>query len=274
MIRILNLELVIPYASLCSVSSGKIIGLENRVKDMLLEKMLQSQGFGSRKHCQQLIKNGAISIQEQIVSDPKFKLNLQNLEYSVYGEKYVYREKVYIALNKPQGYECSHQATHHYSVFDFFDEVLMNRGLQCVGRLDQDTTGLLLLTDDGQFLQALTHPKKHVAKVYRTQTADPIQVTQIQQLEAGVELRNEKGIFAATDVQQITEHELTMTIHQGVYHQVKRMLAAVGNKVERLHRAQIGQLKLSQLAEGEWIYLNEQQILAAKNQNTALVLEI
>ena len=274
MIRILNLELVIPYASLCSVSSGKIIGLENRVKDMLLEKMLQSQGFGSRKHCQQLIKNGAISIQEQIVSDPKFKLNLQNLEYSVYGEKYVYREKVYIALNKPQGYECSHQATHHYSVFDFFDEVLMNRGLQCVGRLDQDTTGLLLLTDDGQFLQALTHPKKHVAKVYRMQTADPIQVTQIQQLEAGVELRNEKGIFAATDVQQITEHELTMTIHQGVYHQVKRMLAAVGNKVERLHRAQIGQLKLSQLAEGEWIYLNEQQILAAKNQNTALVLEI
>lgn len=241
---------------------------------MLLEKMLQSQGFGSRKHCQQLIKNSAISIQDQIISDPKFKLNLQNLEYSVYGEKYLYREKVYIALNKPQGYECSHQATHHYSVFDLFDDVLMNRGLQCVGRLDQDTTGLLLLTDDGQFLQALTHPKKHVAKVYRMQTADPIQATQIQQLETGVELRNEKGTFAATDVQQIAEHELTMAIHQGVYHQVKRMLAAVGNKVERLHRAQIGQLKLSQLAKGEWIYLNEQQILAAKNQSTESVLEI
>lgn len=241
---------------------------------MLLEKMLQSQGFGSRKHCQQLIKNGVVVIQDQTILDPKFKLNLQNLEYKVHGETFQYREKVYIALNKPQGYECSHQATHHYSVFDLFNDVLMNRGLQCVGRLDQDTTGLLLLTDDGQFLQALTHPKKHVAKVYQMQTADPIDNIQIQQLETGVELRNEKGIFAATEVKQIAEHELSMAIHQGVYHQVKRMLAAVGNKVERLHRAQIGQLKLSQLAEGEWVYLNEQQILAAKNQSIEPLLEI
>jgi len=242
---------------------------------MLLEKMLQSQGFGSRKHCQQLIKNGVVVIQDQTILDPKFKLNLQNLEYKVHGETFQYREKVYIALNKPQGYECSHQATHHYSVFDLFNDVLMNRGLQCVGRLDQDTTGLLLLTDDGQFLQALTHPKKHVAKVYQMQIADPINDTQIQQLETGVELRNEKGIFAATEVKQMAEHELSMAIHQGVYHQVKRMLAAVGNKVERLHRAQIGQLKLSQLAEGEWVYLTEQQILAAKNQLTSeQVLEI
>jgi len=241
---------------------------------MLLEKMLQSQGFGSRKHCQQLIKNGAIQIQNEVVTDPKLKLDLQNLEFDVYGVTFQYREKVYIALNKPQDYECSHQATHHFSVFDLFDDVLMNRGLQCVGRLDQDTTGLLLLTDDGQFLQALTHPKKHVPKVYQMRTADPITDIQIQQLEQGVELRNEKGIFIATNVQQLSEYELKITIHQGVYHQVKRMLAAVGNKVEDLHRVQIGKLSLAKLAKGEWLYLTEEQVLAAKNMDNIYLAEI
>ncbi|MBO3659929.1 16S rRNA pseudouridine(516) synthase [Acinetobacter variabilis] len=231
---------------------------------MLLEKMLQSQGFGSRKHCQQLIKNGAVSIQNEIIDNPKHKLNLQDLTFSVYGHEYRYREKVYIALNKPQDYECSHQATHHFSVFDLFDDTLLNRGIQCVGRLDQDTTGLLLLTDDGQFLQALTHPKKHVAKVYQMNTADPVTDEQIQQLEQGVELRNEKGTFAATDIVRLDDNRLQMTIHQGVYHQVKRMLAAVGNKVEQLHRAQIGALALNELTIGEWTYLDAEQVAQAK----------
>lgn len=233
---------------------------------MILEKMLQSQGFGSRKNCQNLIKNGAVQIQGEMVSDPKLKLKLDQLEFTVSGQTYQYREKVYIALNKPAGYECSHQATHHFGVFELFDHVLLERGLQCVGRLDQDTTGLLLLTDDGQFLQALTHPKKHVAKVYRMQTADAVTEEQLLNLEQGVELRNENGIFAATDVEQIAEHEMQMAIHQGVYHQVKRMLAAVGNKVEKLHRQQIGLLKLQDLGEGEWMYLTESQIQAAKKQ--------
>lgn len=233
---------------------------------MILEKMLQSQGFGSRKNCQQIIKNGVIQIQDQVITDPKLKLTLNSLEYSVYGKRYQYREKIYIALHKPAGYECSHQATHHFSVFQLFDDVLLDRGLQCVGRLDQDTTGLLLLTDDGQFLQALTHPKKHVPKVYRMQTVDPVTDAQLEQLEQGVELRNETGIFAATDVLRLNPSEMQMAIHQGVYHQVKRMLAAVGNKVEHLHRQQVGQLKLQHLPEGEWMYLDEQQILAAKNQ--------
>lgn len=228
--------------------------------------MLQSQGFGSRKYCQQLIKNGAIEIGGDIITEPKFKLNLIDLEYSVYSKNYQYREKVYIALNKPAGYECSHQSTHHFSVFELFDEVLLNRGLQCIGRLDQDTTGLLLLTDDGQYLQALTHPKKHVPKVYRMQTTDPVTQNQVTALEQGVELRNETGVFAATDVVKLKEHLLHFTVHQGVYHQVKRMMAAVGNKVEQLHRQQIGHLKLQNLAEGEWIYLTAKQIEAARSQ--------
>ncbi len=232
---------------------------------MLLEKMLQSQGFGSRKACQQLIKHGLVQIDGATITDLKYKFDPKNPHFQVDEQAYQYREKVYIALNKPQGYECSHQATHHFSVFDLLDPLLLHRGIQCVGRLDQDTTGLLLLTDDGQFLQALTHPKKHVPKVYQMHTADPITDEQMAQLRQGVELRNESGLFAATEVARLAEYELQMTVHQGVYHQVKRMLAAVGNKVERLHRQQIGQFALpNDLAQGEWQYLTESQLLQAK----------
>ena len=235
---------------------------------MLLEKMLQSQGFGSRKACQQLIKHGLVQIDGATITDLKYKFDPKNPHFQVDEQAYQYREKVYIALNKPQGYECSHQATHHFSVFDLLDPLLLHRGIQCVGRLDQDTTGLLLLTDDGQFLQALTHPKKHVPKVYQMHTADPITDEQIAQLRQGVELRNESGLFAATEVSRLAEYELQMTVHQGVYHQVKRMLAAVGNKVERLHRQQIGQFPLpNDLAQGEWQYLTESQLLQAKTRD-------
>ena len=232
---------------------------------MLLEKILQSQGFGSRKYCQQIIKNGSVQIEGQICENPKQNINTDQLCFQVFGEEYQYREHLYIVLNKPKGYECSHQATHHKSVFSLLPEILIHRGIQCVGRLDQDTTGLLLLTDDGQYLQALTNPRKHVPKVYHVTTADPISAEQLMALEQGVELRNEKGIYAATNLQLFSTHQLAMTIHQGVYHQVKRMLAAVGNKVERLHRQQIGLLELPNLEEGHWDYLTPQQKLLSQN---------
>lgn len=232
---------------------------------MLLEKLLQSQGFGSRKHCQQLIRQGAVAVAGETLSNPKQNLESQDLCFEVFGQQYQYREKVYIALHKASGYECSHQATHHFSVFDLFDSVLLQRGLQCVGRLDQDTSGLLLLTDDGQFLQALTHPKKHVPKRYRAVCADPIDAAQIMQLQQGVALHQEKGLFAATDIALLSPKQIELTIHQGVYHQVKRMLAAVGNRVMTLHRVQVGQLQLQHLAAGEWCYLDATQIAAAKN---------
>ena len=236
---------------------------------MLLEKMLQSQGFGSRKECQLLIKKGFVRIEGEICDNPKQQVQVENLTFQVFDECYQYREKVYIALNKPQGFECSHQPQHHQSVFSLLPEILIQRNVQCVGRLDQDTTGLLLFTDDGQFLQALTHPRKHVAKVYRVVTVDPVQPEQLTLLETGVELRNEKGIYQATEVAQLAENQLQMTIHQGLYHQVKRMIAAVGNKVEHLHRQQIGQFSLSEdLAESEWYYLTAQEVEQAKTQDS------
>lgn len=232
---------------------------------MLLEKILQSQGLGSRKYCQQLIKNGSVSIEGEIADDLKKQFSPENLEFSLFGQTYQYREQVYIALKKPKGFECSHQPQHHQSVFSLLPEIMIHRGVQAIGRLDQDTTGLLLLTDDGKYLQALTHPRKHVPKVYHVTTIDAVTPEQIEMLGQGVSLHQEKGIFAATDVAMLETHKLTMTIHQGVYHQVKRMIAAVGNKVEALHRHQVGQLVLPEIADGEWIYLSEQQKQLAQN---------
>lgn len=233
--------------------------------NMHLEKILQSQGFGSRKQCRQLIENGNVTIHGEVQTNPKTNVDISDLAFNVAGKSWQYREKVYLALNKPIGYECSHQPQHHPSVFSLLPLQFIERGVQCVGRLDQDTTGLLILSDDGAFLQALTHPKKHVPKRYIVTTNRPVTDEQIEQLKQGVALRNEQGIYNADDCIQMAENQLVLTIHQGLYHQVKRMIAAVGNHVDALHREQIGQFKLpDDLAESEWIYLNDEQINLAK----------
>ncbi|TXJ07435.1 MAG: rRNA pseudouridine synthase [Acinetobacter sp.] len=233
---------------------------------MQLDKLLQSQGFGSRKHCQYLIQSGHVKVDDKMIENEKAKFQPEHLNFSVFDESYLYREKVYIALNKPQGYECSHQPQQHHSVFELFPDHLRLRNIQTVGRLDQNTTGLLLLTDDGQFLHQLTHPRKHVAKYYRMTTYSDIVAEQIQQLQQGVSLKNEKGIFQAQDVLQLAQRELRFAIDQGVYHQVKRMLIAVGNEVQALHRDQIGQLTLDalQLEVGQWCYLSTDEIQLTK----------
>lgn len=237
---------------------------------MQLDKILQSQGFGSRKYCRQLIESGKVAIGNNggtlnTCSNFKTDVPTEGLELAVLGEHWSFREKIYIAMNKPQGYECSHQPQHHHSVFSLLPEQFIERGIHCVGRLDQDTTGLLLFTDDGPFSHALTHPKKHVAKRYLVTTNRPVTDEQIKQLMQGVALRNEQGMYAADDCTRVGEHQLALTIHQGLYHQVKRMLAAVGNHVDALQREQIGQFNMPEdLASGEWIYLSDVQIDLAR----------
>lgn len=233
-----------------------------------LDKILQSQGFGGRKQCQLLIHSGQVHVAGQECRDAERLFEPVGLQLSIAGQSWLYRENVYIALHKPSGFECSHQPSKHRSVFSLFPPALIQRGLQSVGRLDQDTTGLLLLTDDGRFLHALTHPRQHVPKRYQISTAEPILPVQVTQLHAGVLLHGETSTVAADDCEKITEHQLLMTIHQGKYHQVKRMIAAVGNHVTGLKRVQVGALYLSDLAleSGEWCYLSETQVKAAQQR--------
>jgi len=128
--------------------------------------------------------------------------------------------------------------------------------LQCVGRLDFDTTGLLLISDDGQFIHKMTTPKKNIGKVYQITTPDPITQAQIDHLLNDVVLDDDPKPCFATACKQLSENSLTMTIVEGRYHQVKRMMVAVGNHVAKLHRVEIGAYVMpTDLAEGQWRWL-------------------
>jgi 16S rRNA pseudouridine516 synthase len=163
---------------------------------------------------------------------------------------------IYIKLHKPFGYECSHAPTSHESVFALFPHELVKNGLQCAGRLDYDTTGLLLLSNDGQFIHKIEHPKKGFAKTYIARLANSLTEEMQKKLLAGVELRGEKRPCAALELKLIAEKTAEITIKGGVYHQVKRMFAAVGNKVMALHRSKIGEHELGELKTGEWNYFS------------------
>tara|TARA_R110002126_G_scaffold12196_15_gene53193 strand:- start:5034 stop:5729 length:696 start_codon:yes stop_codon:yes gene_type:complete len=158
----------------------------------------------------------------------------------------------YIMLHKPAGFLCANDDPEHPIVFNLLDEPLVER-LHTVGRLDLDTTGLLLLTDDGKWSHRISSPKHHIAKTYRVWTADPIADDAAALFAEGVMLRGEKDPTLPAELELVAEREALLTIHEGRYHQVKRMFAAIGNKVEQLHREKIGGLQLpADLAEGEY----------------------
>ncbi|WP_040719410.1 pseudouridine synthase [Oxalobacter paraformigenes] len=228
---------------------------------MTLEKILQSQGFGSRKFCRNLVLGHRVEIAGKICTDPDRKLETDDLAFRVDGETWEYREKLYLVLNKPAGYECSRQPQHHPSVFALLPEPFVQRGLQCVGRLDQDTTGLLLLTDDGHFIHQYTSPRKKVPKIYTVTGVSPFEATQLEKLVTGVQLKDEKTLTSALACQLIDEYRLRLSITEGKYHQVKRMIAAAGNRVETLHRSAIGGFTLEEtLLPGHWRFLNENDL--------------
>ena len=163
--------------------------------------------------------------------------------------------KLYLKLNKPLGYECSHAPTHHQSIFSLFPPDMVKNGLQCAGRLDYDTTGLILLSNDGEFIHKIEHPKKGFAKTYIATLAEPLTEEMQKQLLEGVQLRNEKRPGIALELKLRAENIAEITIKGGVYHQVKRMFAAVGNKVVALHRSRIGDYELGELKPGEFAIL-------------------
>ena len=231
-------------------------------KRLTLDRILQSQGFGTRKWCGELIAAGEVSIAGVTVTDSRAAFETDGLVFMVYGEPWAYREHVYIALNKPAGFECSRKASHHPGVLTILPEQFTRRDVQPVGRLDHDTTGLLLMSDDGPFIHQQSSPRRHIAKVYVATTYDPVTPELVAQLLAGVKLHDEPAPLRAETCRTISPQRIEIVLEQGKYHQVKRMLAAAGNHCVALHRAQIGKLKLDALglAEGEWCYLDDTQL--------------
>ena len=228
------------------------------MKKLQLERILHSQGFGSRKECRALIRNGRVAIGGEEIDDPFLELTPAGLRFAVDDVAWDYQEKAYLMLNKPVGYECSHQPKHHASVYALLPPPLNGRQVQSLGRLDEDTTGLLLFSDDGQFIHSIISGKRKVPKTYRVTARHPVADADIAALLAGVQLADEPGLVSDSACEKLGECELLMTVTEGRYHQVKRMIAAVSNRVEALQRVAIGGLALpDDLPEGKWRWLSE-----------------
>ncbi len=223
---------------------------------MKLYRALQSQGFGSRKGCMAQVRAGAVAVNGTVCDDPEAEVDPAGLELTLDGVAWRYREKAYVLMHKPAGYECSHHPSHHPSVFSLLPQPLLQRGVQCVGRLDQDTTGLLLFSDDGQFIHRMISPRKGVAKVYLATCAEPVTDAMLEALRTGVVLNDEPAPIVALACERLDASTLRLTLAEGKYHQVRRMIAAAGNHVATLHREAIGNHALpADLPPGGWRWL-------------------
>ena len=230
---------------------------------MRITQILFGQGFGSRRVCTGLVHLGEVQVAGQVVDDPDAEFEPQGLALRVQGLEWTCHVKALLMLHKPAGYECSQKPRHHPSVMSLLPAPLRTRGVQPVGRLDEDTTGLLLFTDDGALIHRLTSPKHHVAKVYEVGTKHPIDDGQLAQLLAGVVLDDDPKPVRAAAAVRSADCALSLTLTEGKYHQVKRMLAAVGNRVDSLHRSTFGPWSLpASLAPGYWCWLDAESAIA------------
>jgi 16S rRNA pseudouridine516 synthase len=231
---------------------------------MQISQVLFSQGFGTRRECESLVAAGFVSVLGVVCEDPWQQFDTDGLVFGVQGVNWPYRERALVVLNKPAGYECSQKPKHHASVISLLPAPLRRRGLQPVGRLDEDTTGLLLLTDDGTLIHRLTSPKHHVPKVYEVQCKHEVDAKQVAALLAGVVLEDDPKPVKAAACEAVGTHGIRLTLTEGKYHQVKRMVAAAGNRVEGLHRSTFGALALpADLAPGQWRWLDGPQAIIA-----------
>ena len=225
---------------------------------MNLIKYLQAQGIGSRKQCQWLVQNALIQINGGTQSNGKAEVQPETVQsLTVDGEEAVVipLPYFYILLNKPAGYETSHKPRDYPSVFSLLPDQVRAADIQAVGRLDADTTGVLLITNDGQFNHRMTSPKHKVDKIYRATLKHAAAPSLCAQLQAGVLLHDDNETVAAQAAELHDAHTLILTIREGKYHQVKRMVAAAGNRVEHLHRLQFGPWDTQDLQAGEWRFI-------------------
>ncbi len=234
-----------------------------------LEDLLFTQGFGTRRVCRGLVQQGwvAVGSPAQPCLDPDALFEPVGFRFEVEGVPWEWHERAYLMLHKPTGFECSQRPSAHPSVYTLLPGPLRQRGggaaagVQAVGRLDQDTTGLLILSDDGAFIHRLTSPRHHVPKVYEVGLRHPMDAGACRRLVEGVVLDDDPRPVRARAADLVNECHLRLVLTEGKYHQVKRMVAAVGNRVETLHRSAIGDLHLSdELAPGAWRWLTPEEV--------------
>jgi 16S rRNA pseudouridine516 synthase len=227
---------------------------------MRLDKFLSQQLGISRALIIRELRAKRVTVDGEIVKSGSLKLTPEQVVEFDGNPLHQQVGPRYFMLNKPQGYVCSTDDPDHPTVLYFMDEPVAYK-LHAAGRLDIDTTGLVLMTDDGQWSHRITSPKHHCEKTYLVTLEQPLAEDTAAQFTAGVQLHNEKNLTKPAQLEKIDDHVVRLTISEGRYHQVKRMFAAVGNRVVELHRERIGEIALDDdLAPGEYRALTAEEI--------------
>lgn len=234
-----------------------------------IDKVLANMGYGTRKEVKALVKSGEISVNGIKVKDPGQHVAPETDEIFVGEERLLYRKYVYIMMNKPQGVISATEDNYDKTVIDLLEDDLINFEPAPVGRLDKDTEGLLLITNDGELNHMLLSPKKHVPKKYFAQIEGEVTEEDIHKFKEGVVLddgyKTMPGELKIIKADNISEIELI--IHEGKFHQVKRMFEAVGKKVIFLKRLEMGSLILDPtLKTGEYRELTIEELENLKNE--------
>ncbi|GAB0112016.1 16S rRNA pseudouridine(516) synthase RsuA [Pseudoalteromonas distincta] len=224
-----------------------------------LDKFISHLAEIPRTQARASIKRKEVSVNGEIITSHNFQLAQQD-EVLHQGTPLVFLGKRYYMLNKPVGYVCANSDELHKTVFDLLDEPNMS-DFHVAGRLDIDTTGLVIITNDGDWSHKVTSPKSNKFKTYLVETQEPITDEALEQLRTGVMLHNEKELTRPAIAERLANYGLRLSISEGKYHQVKRMLYAVDNKVVELHREQIAEITLDEnLASGEYRLLTPEEI--------------
>ena len=227
-----------------------------------IDKIIASQGQYSRSEVKKLVKDGRVTLDGKVIKSSDVKADPDKNDIAIDGKSIGYKKHLYIMLNKPQGVVSATEDTDHTTVIDLVPKELKRDGLFPAGRLDGDTVGFVLITDDGDFAHKILSPKNHIMKTYHATLQRPVTNDDIAAFKKGIELKDGTLCLEA-EVRPIDSDEpmAEIKICEGKYHQVKRMFAALGNKVVFLKRVKMGELALDEnLKEGQCRELTDEEI--------------
>lgn len=229
-------------------------------KERPLNHFLALSGICSRRHAVEEIKNGFVTIDDEVILEPSKRVTAEQVvKYKNVKVELSNRDTITIMLNKPADYECSQPTIHATkTVFDLVQ--YPDRRLFTIGRLDKNSEGMLLLSDDGQLAQKLTHPSSQIKKIYALTTKYKLREEDAFTMEAGIE---DEGEFLHADYVEpidVRRHLYYVTLTEGKKREIRRLVRAVGNRVERLERLQIGGLKMGDLRQGDYMELTTEQL--------------
>lgn len=226
---------------------------------MRIDKYLSHLGYGSRNDVKKILKNKLIRVKDTIITDSGYQVK-DNDEVYLNGEKLNYEKEVYLIFYKPKGVITAKEEIEN--VFDYIDHPQIKE-LFAIGRLDKDTTGLLLITNDGKLDHRLRSLKNHVDKIYEVTLKDDFDVRYISKIEEGIQI-NDDEICAPAQIEVIEKKIVRLTLQEGKYHQVKRMMHACNNEVIELHRSHFACLDLEGLNPGDYRSLTNEEIQRLK----------